>query len=347
MAMIVKKHYIWIDYAKFLIIFLVVFFHTLPLIYGIPGQSLLLFRMPAFFFLAGLLFRFDKYPSFIQYIIHRSKQLLVPYICLFVLLYIFWLIIGRTTGASIDTDIPYSQPIFEFLRGTPKTVGLPLWYIVCLFFIQCVFYLVFRRLKRSISTILLLLFHFIPLFINLENSPFSLDKACNGITFYGIACLYRKEIFHFIEKGNNFFAGIICLTINIFIVHVSLNIPISLELGALNLLGSFTIILSAFIFIKWISILLGKNLFIEKMASNTIVILAFHMLAVIVIQRSIMWSFHETEAFFDKKYVLKFMIALLATTSMIIPIYLINSYFPFVIGKSKDRKSPNTTKIRS
>ena len=76
-------HYTWIDYVKFLSIFLVVFYHCPPPFTHIPHLSLSLLRIPCFFFISGLLFRFEKYPSFLKFVKRRSKQLLVPYFCFF------------------------------------------------------------------------------------------------------------------------------------------------------------------------------------------------------------------------------------------------------------------------
>lgn len=333
--MVLQKRYIWIDYAKFLSIFLVVYFHTPPVLSGIFGASLHFLRMPCFFLIAGLLFRLDKYQTFKQYFTHRSKQLLIPYFCFFILFYIYWLIIGKRTGTPEDLAAPLYQPVLEYLLGAPKLICKPLWFVPCLLAMQCIFYLCFKRINRLLATFILFLFPFIPLLVNLVDSPFSLDVVCKCIPFYGIASLYRKELFEFIEKRNHFFTGTVSLAIHIVLCYFFIQQPTPLQKTFIELFGSFSILLTVFIFMKWISDFFGKKYFIENMASNAIVILAFHTYGIIIVQKLIMWSFNVPIDFFEGKYILKLIIAGIVMAGMIIPIWFINKYTPFVLGKKR------------
>ncbi|MEG2151037.1 MAG: acyltransferase family protein, partial [Bacteroidaceae bacterium] len=51
-----KERYDWIDYAKFISIFLVISFHTPPHVTGYIGELIRQLRMPAFFLISGFLF---------------------------------------------------------------------------------------------------------------------------------------------------------------------------------------------------------------------------------------------------------------------------------------------------
>lgn len=334
--MTLKQYYIWVDYAKFLSIFLVVYFHTSPVLTGMPGASLHFLRMPCFFFLAGLLFRFDKHPTFKQYVIHRGKQLLIPYFCFFILLYVYWLIIGRKMGAADDLAAPLYQPVLEYLRGTPQLICIPLWFVPCLFVMQCVFYLLFKRVKRTWAVFLLFLFPFISLFVNLEGTPYSLDSVCSGIPFYGIASLYKKEIFDFLEqKKKHVLISLISFGLHLVFCFLFIQPTSTLQHIFLELLGSFSILLPVLIVINWLSGYWGKSYWVTNMASNAIIILAFHTYSIMIIQRLVMWGLDESMAFFEAKYTLKFIIASIAMATMIIPIWFINKYTPFVIGKKQ------------
>lgn len=331
--MVSQKHYVWVDYAKFLSIFLVVYFHSPPVLSGMFGASLHFLRMPCFFFLAGLLFRFDKYPTFKQYFVHRSKQLLIPYFCFFILFYTYWLIIGRKTGTSGDLNAPLYQPIIEYLCGAPQIVCRPLWFVPCLFAIQCLYYLLFKQMNRLWSTLILFLFPFISLFVNLEGTPFSLDMVCSGIPFYGIASLYRAEIFKFIGQKVNLFIVLLSLFIHVFCSYLLINNPSDLPKIFIELIGSFSVLLMAFVLMKKMSDLCGSKYFIANMANNAIIILAFHTYSIIFLQRLIMWLFNQPIDFFEGEYVLKLVIAVVAMISMTIPIWFINKYTPFVLGR--------------
>ncbi|WP_080903868.1 acyltransferase family protein [Parabacteroides sp. Marseille-P3160] len=330
-----QKHYVWVDYAKFLSIFLVVYFHAAPRLEGLGGASLHLLRMPCFFFLAGLLFRADKYPTFRQYVTHRSKQIILPYFCFFILFYACWLVIGKTMGTPEYLAVPFYQPVLEYLRGVPRLICLPLWFIPCLFAIQCTFYLVFRRMKRLPATFILLLFPFVNLFVDLVDTPCSLDMLCKDMPFYGIASLYRKEIFQFMEKGNHLFIGLVSLGVHLLLSYVFIGQPTHLQAVLVELFGSFLILLPVFILVKWISDFFGKVNIIEYMANNTIVILAFHTYSIAIIMRVIMWHYNVSADFFEGKYLLKLIVGAIAMASMIIPIWFINKYTPFVLGKKR------------
>jgi hypothetical protein len=45
---------------------------------------------------------------------------------------------------------------------------------------------------------------------------------------------------------------------------------------------------------------------------------------------------HSGDDFFDERYGLKFGIAIGVTVLMWIPVYVINRYFPFIVGKRKN-----------
>ena len=83
-----KERKVWIDYAKFVSIFLVVLFHTNPNLDGYIFDFLKLLRMPAFFLIAGLLFDINKWNNFIDFFKHRFKRLIIPYFWFSLIFYV-------------------------------------------------------------------------------------------------------------------------------------------------------------------------------------------------------------------------------------------------------------------
>ena len=328
-----KYHYTWIDYAKFLSIFLVVYFHSPPSLPSVPNISLALFRMPCFFFLSGLLFYFDKHPSFWGFAKHRSKQLLIPYFSFFLLLYVYWLLWGHTKDAP---GTPFYQPLLEYIYGRPTLIDEPLWFIACLFALQLLFYLFFKKIKkRFIATITLVAAPFIPAFIDLSNSPWMLENVCTYFPFYGVASLYRKEIMQ--QLGNEkvqILYGIICIFLYVAIVYLLTNGTIDndfLKIG-LRTAGSFCIIFPILLIIKYIADFCGNITLIKYIATNAIVVLALHVYVILTLSAiTLLLGYPST--FFDEKYFLKFFIALFTVLVMVIPAYIINRYFSFVLGR--------------
>ena len=325
---------IWIDNAKFLSIFLVVYFHCPPLLPNVPATALNLFRMSCFFFISGLLFNFDKYPAIWGFVKHRSKQLLIPYFSFFLALYVYWLIWGYRNDAP---GTPFYQPIFEYIYGRPALINLPLWFVACLFAMQMLYYLIFKKIKkRIVAVIILLTIPFIPVFFDLSNSPWMLENVCAYFPFYGIASLYRKEIMQYLGKGKiQILYGIISLFVYIAIVYLLTSETIHNEflLTGLRTMGSFFILFPIFLIIKYIADFCGEISLTKYISMNAIIVLALHAYVILTLLAIISFLGYSP-SFFDGKYLLKFFIAIFTILIMVVPIYLINKYFPFILGKT-------------
>lgn len=332
-----SQRYIWIDHAKFLSIFLVVYFHCPPPFPNVPATALSLFRMSCFFFLSGLLFNFDKYPAIWDFTKHRSKQLLIPYFSFFALLYIYWLLWGHQYDAA---GTPFYQPLFEYIYGRPALIDEPLWFVACLFAMQLLFYLFFKKIKKRFAAIIILFtIPFIPVIFDLSNAPWMLESVCAYFPFYGIASIYRKEIMQQLGKRKiQILYGIITLLIYIAIVYILTTGSVTndfLKTG-LRTTGSFCILFPVLLIIKYITDFLGEITFTKYIAMNAIVVLALHSYIIMTISAIISLSGYPS-TFFDGKYFLKFLIAIFAVSVMIIPVYIINKYFPFILGKPVTR----------
>ncbi len=322
-----RNYYQWIDYAKFLSIFLVVFFHSPPAFDGFPAILLGLIRMPMFFFLSGLLFKREKYTSFVSFIKHRSRQLLVPYVYFFLLFYSYWLIYGKNHGNQDDLEATYYQPIVEYLYGVPDLVCMPLWFIPCLFVCQCLFYLGFKKMNRIIAAVLLFIISAIPYFIDLSNTPFSLNEVCRGICFYGIASLYRQEIINLIERKIYVFICLLSFTVvYVLMSYMIMELRLSVWAYILKTLASLLVIYPILILMKLLSDLFGYQFFIRGIASNAIIILAFHTYSITALDR--IFIFLNFEYILGAGIYHKFMIAILSMITMIVPIWLVNKYTP-------------------
>jgi fucose 4-O-acetylase-like acetyltransferase len=326
-------HFEWIDLAKFISIFLVILFHTPPSISGtIAGVSLSHIHLPSFFFYAGLLFGFSKHPSFIRFVKHRSRQLLIPYFFFFFLFYLFWLVVGKNLSSPEERAIPFYQPLIEYLYGRPFLVDWPLWFIAALFSLQCIFYL-FRKINRTISVVILFSLSFLPHLIDLSHAPWMLDSVCDFIFYYGIASLYKKEFFHFMEMKSRFYIGFISLIIHFICNFQLLEKPNEYLAVPLHLLCSLSLIVPLFILIKAFTDHRRIPKIIKYMAANTIILLACHTYGISLFCILITRVMHTNDDFFDGQYGLKLTLAIGVTILMWVPVYIINRYFPFIIGK--------------
>lgn len=143
-----KQRIAWLDYVRFLSIFLVILFHTPPRCPLVDDAVILNMRIPVFFCISGFLYSIDKYPSFLRYFLHRAKQILIPYTTFFMVFYALWLCVGRGMVGASEQAIDVTKPIVEFFEGDPKVVVAPFWYIACLFTIQMLYYWIERIFPR-------------------------------------------------------------------------------------------------------------------------------------------------------------------------------------------------------
>lgn len=137
----------WLDYVRFFSIFLVILYHTPPRIALLDDAVILNLRVPVFFCVSGFLFNDVRWNNFWQYVWHRGKQIVVPYIIFFTLFYLLWLWVGRDL-AHEDAVIPATQPLMEMVMGDPKTVVGPFWYITCLLTMQITYYWIVQLVPR-------------------------------------------------------------------------------------------------------------------------------------------------------------------------------------------------------
>lgn len=326
------KRLLWIDYARFMSLFLVTAYHvpvTLPVY---PRWTFFFLQLPGFIFISGLLFRFEKYPSFVDYFKHRSKQLLIPYAFFILLFYALWIAKTILKGGA---EVPLWQPLSEALAGRPSTVCGPLWFVACLFSLQCIFYILFKRVNNrwtALIIITLVSLSFAFLYDTLKGVPWVLDSALAYLPFYGIAVFFRKEILELMNKPVRFPVAIICLIIHAVILYLTVNTSFSdLTGNILRILASFSVIFPYCVLLKALTLIVKERKIISLISSNGVVVLACHIYAISIV----LHLFGLTPENMEGNYFLKYGIATIVMLSMSIPIFLINRYFPFMLGKGK------------
>lgn len=195
-----QKRLIWVDYAKSIGIFLVVLGHATSN-YSLRS-FIYVFHIPLFFFISGMFFSFDKYPSYKSFFKRRFSQLVIPYLIFNFITYLLWLFIGRKVGNDRLFDIDVFHPLIGIFYGHLNNHFMehcaPLWFIACLFSVENIYYIVFKRIKSLFVNVLVLVvfvalgyvdYKFIHLFF-----PWGINIAFSVMIFYGLGVLYRKYL---------------------------------------------------------------------------------------------------------------------------------------------------------
>ena len=130
----------WLDYIKFIAMFLVVVYHTPPRYDTAHEVALFNMGAPVFFFAAGYLFDIAKQKGFLTFLRRRASRILIPYTTFFIVFYALWLIVGRRMAGPEEQAIDSLTPLWQFFQGTPDVVLGPFWFLAALFTMQVIYY---------------------------------------------------------------------------------------------------------------------------------------------------------------------------------------------------------------
>lgn len=227
----------FMDFLKGIGIFLVILGHHKNWITG----WIYSFHMPLFFMLAGVFHKNeDKYFDFFM---KKLKNLLVSYFFFAIILFLFWLVIGRKFGESSIDNTPIKECFIGIFYGneikgiSSMEWGVPIWFLLCLFLISNIFYFISKLdLKKVIFIEIGFIIvsaisrKYIPILL-----PWNLQRALTDISFYTIG-YYAKEFIKNKDEKNN----MITLIKGIFFILI--NVLIYLNRDKLNILENIILI---------------------------------------------------------------------------------------------------------
>ncbi len=318
----------WIDYIKFTCIFSIILIHSKAQV----SAYLIHLTLATFFFLAGLLFNPDRYPTLWLFFKHRAKQLLIPYFFFFIIIYSLWLL-GRDV-LSDKSEVPFYLPVLEYLYGKPRLLCWPLWFIPCLFTMQCIFYLLYSFIKNRIILICISIsLSMLSIVLDFSKFPFTFNDVCIYIPFYAIAFLYKNKLFSVLSKRKYYFAGILCILFFFFIENLYITLENSALIRSIGIIGNLILIILFSVFSNTINLSINIDKLVCYIANNTIIILVLHNYFLKVFYLIFKKISPLTYSIISDNFLFNFCLSLTTLLSLLIPIYLINKYTPFILGK--------------
>ena len=323
-----SKYFKEIDVLKGIGIFLVVLGHT-PISASLC-HLIFSFHMPLFFFLSGFVFK--KAPMF-DFFIKKVKRIMIPY-------YIFSLV-----SFLMYFSLNHKNSIFtikDFIIGTVLGISndfylswnIALWFLPSLFFLNIMLNFLFifknKKIKYLILTDLSAIGVYIT-YLKLPILPFHIYSSLLMIPFFILGFMTKKYYTSFTLKSKILesfitmgllLAGLYMGYLNTQSPDVRFHIignPLTFYLGAsLSIIGF---------------LLLSKNIkynnALEWLGINSLAILLIH-LKVRFLSVKFISSFLNSNS--DINGIL---ISILSILMMIIPIFIINKYVPFVVGVKK------------
>lgn len=266
-----RKDRIWfIDYAKIIGLWMVIFAH-LYTSEGIGSSNVIRtyfygFHMPFFFAISGMLYKQRK--EGLKYALMKNvKTLFIPWL----VFNLFFIIIESLTTEKHLIDI-FTQFLRCIFNGTGTICGAS-WFVICLFFIKCIYDILKYTDKMYLAYIIIFL-TFLP-----KIRHFYFAATTIGFTFYYIGSISYKFLTTLdFKKWYLGVAAILCFILSYFLTQINgkvsivgayMNNPVIFYINAV--IGSMGIIFTT---------LLLKNKvydFAAKLSTSSIGVVLTHM----------------------------------------------------------------------
>ncbi|MBQ3473894.1 acyltransferase family protein [Candidatus Saccharibacteria bacterium] len=342
-----RLHYV--DIARGVAMFIIVLSHTIP---ATTPESYAIYRflffinVPIFFVLSGFLFHVKENESFFQFLKTKSLRIMLPYFVWALVFLIPYLIFGNEIISLLEQKDIW-QRIGNVLYGNGVGDTLqqngPLWFLPALFTTEIIFYFVVYFVKSKkmevVAFILTLLVGFLSTFFaNKFYLPWGLNSALTIGSFFYFGYLLRKwEVLDRMKPKFSvclFFICLILCGVAVYFNEIDNVVWADYEYRNyfLTILSGMTSALAIIQISKWI----GKNKVIEYVGVNTMSILIFHKVIVVIVRTKLgAFSGLLTDSDIALKLVLSLFVSVIVVAICVVIGILIRRFWPWLIGEQK------------
>lgn len=310
-----------------------------------PGwEYLLVFHMPLFFFLSGLVSGEKELPSFGVYIKTRFKRLMIVYFVFGLLDVTIYYISGLITHKPYNIVMALLGIVTGQYGFVPDGYSGLYWFLMVMFVADIMIYPINKYFKNNKLALLGGVILFLSLsFVTTHFYPipvFVIDKSFMASVFLLLGGLC-KPLTKYIVDLKIKWEEIIVLILGVLGIWLSNNNNTQLVLMYLNqygdyfwfLLGSLSGIAAAIILGKYMFILLSKH---ERMLYRLLLWIGFNSLLLFPVHLEIKQYFSKLYTHFGINHWLLILVTILTIS---IPLCnFINYYMPWILGQSKKNK---------
>lgn len=318
----------YLDHLKGFAILWIVWWHA-----GCPPFAQPYYHVPIFFFISGLFFK--RSVTFKELVKKSIKRIGIPFAFFYTISYPYRMIVylwdhrtlvGFRWNCILD--------IFKIeWRADYLYVNVPLWFLVCLFSLQLIYYFVNKLPDWTIwiiaigSSVLFVYTQYLP-------TPFMINDAMHYITYFAVGNLIGHKLIVFLNiNKNRIHLIIICLFLYIALKICNTYSTIEFFSNIILHITTFTFIF--FIFAVFSFIGNGyKRSILKFYGLNSLIVLGLHVPVLIIYQRffhKVCTSFGLGEAF----------VCTLCTIITLYPIILmLNKFIPKAIVGGKKKRQP-------
>lgn len=281
------------------------------------------FHMPLFFIIAGMLLKYKGTDESIKdFIIKKAKAFIIPYVFFSIVTIGVLKLVGEAN-------------IKQMLINTTLFIGVDvLWFLPALMFSEIIFYVTKKLIKNNIIfKILMLCIYIASIFIGLKLNESSRIFILIGRV--GIATGFVTIGYYLLELINN---------INFKIWQIAIVFVIQAVLAKVNAFVDLNNLVLNNAILYTINSILGSWLIIEiskKINCNELAYLGKNSLIIMVTHLNLIYLFRKYINFNFFTYSGGLLLLVILLLIEIIIIYLVNKYFPFIIGKIPKKEKSN------
>lgn len=314
-----SKRIDYIDVIKGLTIFGVVWVHTVC-----PQWLTPLLVNSIFFFLAGFFFKRKPLKNFLS---EKVRSLLIPFSFFYLISYPFRILLHYWDNRTLTTfDWGCLFDVFECsARPDYLFVNVPLWFLLCIFVIQILYYFISYLNKWWIAIIALLCLCFKSFFHSIP-APFMMNVAFYYLGFFALGNLVGKP---WIEKLKDIRFRKVSLLISLFL-FVALFIPIDALSGWWHEMAYHVKLFMVFFILMSVASWLNEKRWLSLVrfyGENSLTILGVHVLPLIILIRL------TNKVFGYCTPMMGFVQSIIVMAVMYGVILFCNKYIPFLVGK--------------
>ncbi len=350
------KRIAWIDIAKAITIFLVVFGHTLR--GGVAQQIVYSFHVVVFFLLSGMTCKADKLKKRIK---NDCLRIMLPYYIFGLISILIFFFLGKFVADQFAMDVNTSlgNNLWGLLYACPiggrMNFNMPLWFLPCMFATKMLYYALYKLSHGKqiiILAVSVMLFSFGVVYSRLNGPalPFSFSVTLKMLIFFAIGrsfflWLHTIKKWH-ISKSKAFVLGIILLVVTVFVAWVSPKVDYTSDRFP-NILLFLITALAGSIGICFISMVIGRCNVLEYVGKATLAILAMHKFPVLLFQTIGPMKVPLTQYDSAIGIMLAILVSAIAILLCLVVEWYIRRYIPFMLGdfsviSQHKRNSSNT-----
>jgi len=268
----------YIDLIKGITIIGVVWVHT-----NCPEWLTAILVNSIFFFLSGIFF---KRTPFRQFVVEKTKSLIIPFFFFFILSLPFRIGLHYWDFKSLETFNWWC--LFDFLRIEERAdylfLNVPLWFLLCLFTMQLIYYGISYLPKWAIFILAMGALTFKDELYTIA-TPFMINNGCYYLGFFAMGHLFGKELINILmNKRKRLIMVFISLTFCFICMIISYKYPLLSMTNGFIHFRLFVIYFSLFVFLSYLD--KNKQLGLVRFYGiNSLMVLGYHIPVLILFDR--------------------------------------------------------------